>query len=228
MRRTVLWRSFVLLTGLTGLSWTTPPAALAETIGLDQGYVTIADDQWTFRFAIGNARFNAITLPPLGSFIGSGFDIGCAALTCVPGEHLEMNNSSDGTVPFGTGNAYYRGVSYNDVTFGGRWEFDSRGADAPNDGSPSWTPMAPFGFSGTFTASTRGPAPRNVFFIMIRGNGIAHADLRLGEFGYELAPGGTFTYKFNAASATPEPAPFLLIATGAAVLWRRIRRAPSR
>lgn len=224
MRRTVLWRSFVLLTGVTGLSWTMPPAALAETIGLDQGYVMIADDQWTFRFAIGNARFSAMTLPPLGGFIGSGFDIGCAALTCNPGQHLDMNNSSDGTVPYGTGDVYYHGVTYSDLAFAGRWQFRSRGADAPSDGSPTWTPTAPFAFSGTLTASTRGVTARDVFSIAIQGHGIAHADLRLGEFGYEFAPGGTFTYKFNAAPATPEPASLLLMATGAAVLWLRMRQ----
>lgn len=225
MRRTLLWRLLVLLAGLTGASWTAPPAAIAEPIALDQGYVTIADDQWLFRFAIGNAQFSAITLAPLRSFSGTGFDIGCAALVCTPGQHLEMNNASDGAVGLGVGNVYYHGVPYNSVAFTGQWQFVSRGADAPLDGSPTWTPMAPFTFFGRLTATTQEfPGRREVFSIDVHGNGTAHADLRLGEFGYELAPGGTFTYKFNAGSVTPEPASLLLIATGAAVLWRGASR----
>lgn len=225
MARALLWRSLVLLAGLTGASWTAPPSARAETIGLDQGYVTIADDQGMFRFAIGNARFSATTRPPLRSFTGSGFEIGCAALACLPGEHLEMNNASDGTVGLGVGSAFYRGVAYDGVGFAGRWRFLSRGADAPRDGSPTWTPMVPFAFFGTLTATTRGIAGRrDLFSIAIQGDGVARADLRVGELGYELAPGGVFTYKFKPASITPEPASLLLIATGTGMLWRRSTR----
>jgi hypothetical protein len=232
MRSSLLWRSLVLLPVLTGVSWSTAPAARAETITLDQGYVTVADQQWMFRFAIGNAQFSASTVPPLQSFIGSGFDIGCAALACVPGQHLEMNNGSGGPVRLGIGNVYYHGTPFNDVAFTGQWRFLSRGANAPRDGSPTWSPRVPFTFFGTLTGTS--PAslgPPDVFSVHVRGNGVAHADLLLEDPGYAFAPGGTFTYKFNGSSVTPEPSSLLLIGTGAAVAWKRRRftaRAPSR
>jgi hypothetical protein len=90
----------------------------------------------------------------------------------------------------------------------------------------------PFTFFGTLTGTS--PAslgPPDVFSVHVRGNGVAHADLLLEDPGYAFAPGGTFTYKFNGSSVTPEPSSLLLIGTGAAVAWKRRRftaRAPSR
>jgi len=222
MRSSLLWRSLVLLATLTGASWTTPPAVAAETITLDQGYVTIADEQWMFRFAIGNARFSAMIVPPLRSFTGTGFDIGCAALACTPGQHLTMNNSSGGSVALGVGNVYYHGTPFDGVGLTGEWRFVSPGADAPRNGSPTWTPKVPFAFVGTLTATTQAAGGRrDLFSINVQGNGIAHTDLLLEDVGYAFAPGGTFTYKFTGGSITPEPASLLLIATGAAGVWGR-------
>jgi hypothetical protein len=205
------------------------PAA-AETIRLDQGFITI-DPEGTLFYTIGSAHFAAQRTGFAFPWDGTGLELDCAGTAgCASGGRFRAGNATTGVVPLGHGNAFFHETFYPDVDFAGSFRFTSNGASLLAD-RQSLDVAAPFAFGGTLTGTSGG---RQIFSVDLVGFGRAQTTLVWNGSSFATAPGAALRYKFSEADPMPEPGSMVLLGTGAAIITRVIGRrrtkdrAPSR
>ena len=209
-----------------------PTRAAADTIRLSQGFIAL-DMEGQLVFAFGSPDFNVRQVPIAAiEWAGIGLNMGCAlGGGCAPGQLLDFDNDTSGTVSFGRGNAFFDGTQHRDLEFTGDWHFTSPGARVPTSGERFLFVSAPFRFTGTL--SGRRSDGTQIFSVDLTGFGLASEPLQqVGDFPiYITEEARSLVYQFTGGETVPEPASLLLVATGGACVLsrRRLNRAgPSR
>jgi len=199
-----------------------PSVARADTIYIDQGYIGLGADG-NLVFSFGNANFGIQRDPAPFPWMPTGLTAGCAAGSgCVPGQSFNFRNETDGSVRLGTGVAITNDIGmHSNSVFKGHWRFIAPEVRVPSSGEKFVTLTAPFMFQSVFGAALD---TGRVLALDRVGNGTATIPLQLVDGRYVFQPDGMLRYKFS-NDPVPEPASFLLIATGVAALWLRRRTA---
>jgi hypothetical protein len=213
-------RVLTLTASVLGVTLAAASPVAAESIRLDQGFITI-DPEGTLFYTIGSAHFGAQRTGAAFPWLGTGLDLDCSSLAgCSPTERFNATNATTGVVSLGHGNTYFHDTFYPDVDFTGSFRFTSNGASLPITGQ-SFDVAAPFSFAGMLTATSSG---RRIFSVDLAGFGRAQTSLVWNGTSFATAPGVGLRYKFTESNPAPEPASMLLLGTGAAMIARAIVR----
>jgi hypothetical protein len=202
--------------------------ASADPITITSGSFTLSG------FARGVYRFTQFSLQGDTGFAVSGTNSdgntsvipSCNQFDpCTPGETVSLSESFLYANAIGT--ATIDGTTYPLTRTSGSGSFATGTVTIPLNATDAFSLSAPFTFNALatiFSIDQDGDRVTNTdqgTFSLV-GQGTITADVRRFQTGYEFA---SLRLDFeSAASPTPEPASVVLLATGAAMLWRRSRQ----
>ena len=229
-----LWATFTVggLLAICVSAASADPVTVSGTITLDSeqpGFISFdlsgSRDGVTFQALSGRNIFGGAV------FLPSGLGFACDQ-ACFPAGTFAFSNTTDGVQPLGLGGTLLvGGAAYSDVTFSGSLDFASPGAiippaptDSGNFAQNNPILAAPFTFQGTLIG-VEGGFP--LFSAALAGSGLVQTRLMWnGADAFRVDPESTvLRYALTNTAPTPEPTPFLLVASGVLGIVARRRRA---
>ena len=222
--RTVVLAFLISAGGL--LCWTA--SARAEPIQVTSGILSLDSGPSGFRLVTSEFTARADWT------LGGGRDMtaqvfgpyrDCFISTCLPGMTFDPGMSVSSTT-LGRGFGSYQGTSYDSLFFSGSMTAAAAPGVVPDISGFRLQTFHPFDFTGSllaFTNPARTGDPLFAFDLVGQGHvGVWWQPAVPHAWSYELF------YRVGAADPIPEPGTLLLVGTGVALGWRRLRRVRRR